>query len=93
MVPIDPERPFEKRIHAVPVYHHSRPTRMGPLRILVSANPRIASENLMVRPLYQFHTTHLPISPNIINRCTLGYDVFVGGQRELDILLPAMQME
>lgn len=93
MVPIDPERTLKKRIHAVPMYHHSRPTRMGPLCILVSANPRMAFENPVIRPLYQFHFPHLPISPNIIHRCPLGYDVVVGRQRQLDILLSAMQME
>ena len=93
MVPINPECSLEKRIRTVPMYHHSRPTRMCPLCILMSANPRMALENPMIRPLYQFHLSHLPISPDIVHRCPLGYDIVVGVQRQLDILLPVMQME
>lgn len=93
MVPIDPESAFEERIHAVPMYHHSRPPSMGPLCVVVSANPRLAFENLMVRPFYQFHFPHLPINPNIIYRCPLGYDIVVRVQRQFYILLPAMQMK
>lgn len=93
MVSIDPEGALKKRIHTVPVYHHSRPTRMGPLCVLMSPNPRMTLEDPMVRSLYEFHTPHPPVFPNIIHRCPLGYDVVVGGQRQPDILLPTMEMK